>query len=81
MIPKRNQAGQWRLILDLSSPNGNSVNDGIPKDKFSVQYMKAELFPIAIAANLWGHYWSSRQVEFLSDNKSVVDYYYYYKFI
>ena len=42
VIPKRNQAGQWRLILDLSSPTGNSVNDGIPKDKFSVQYMKVD---------------------------------------
>lgn len=42
VIPKRNQRGQWRLILDLSSPAGNSVNDGIPKDKFSVQYMKVD---------------------------------------
>ena len=31
-----------------------------------------ELFPIAIAENLWGHFWSSRRVEFLSGNKSVV---------
>ena len=38
---------------------------------FSIAYK--ELFPIAIAANLWGHYWSSRRVEFLSDNTSVVD--------
>ena len=29
VIPKRNQPNKWRLILDLSSPTGTSVNDGI----------------------------------------------------
>ena len=29
VIPKNNQQGKWRLILDLSSPVGDSVNDGI----------------------------------------------------
>ena len=29
VIPKSSQPGKWRLILDLSSPNGASVNDGI----------------------------------------------------
>lgn len=42
VIPKRKQEGKWRLILDLSSPTGNSVNDGISKDKYSVQYMQVE---------------------------------------
>ena len=42
VIPKRNQEDKWLLILDLSSPTGNSVNDGIPKDKFSVQYMHVD---------------------------------------
>jgi hypothetical protein len=42
VIPKRNQEGKWRLILDLSSPTGNSVNDGIPKEKLSVQYMHVD---------------------------------------
>jgi hypothetical protein len=32
-----------------------------------------ELFPIVIAASLWGHLWVSRQVEFRSDNTSVVE--------
>ena len=32
VIPKKNQPGKWRLILDLSSPSGRSMNDGIPKD-------------------------------------------------
>ncbi len=29
VIPKSNQPGKWRLVLDLSSPDGASVNDGI----------------------------------------------------
>ena len=42
VILKCNQEGKWRLILDLSSPTGNSVNDGILKDTFSVQYMQVD---------------------------------------
>lgn len=42
IIPKKYQPGKWRLILDLSSPLGHSVNDGIPKEPFSVQYMKVD---------------------------------------
>ena len=30
------------MILDLSSPDGHSVNDGIRKDNFTVQYMKVD---------------------------------------
>ena len=32
VIPKKNKPDRWRLILDLSSPDGQSVNDGIAKD-------------------------------------------------
>lgn len=39
VIPKKNQPNKWRLILDLSHPE---VNDGVPKDAFSVQYMKVD---------------------------------------
>ena len=28
VIPKSSQPGKWRLIVDLSSPEGKSVNDG-----------------------------------------------------
>ena len=31
-----------------------------------------ELFPVVIAASLWGHQWSSKRVEFCSDNRAVV---------
>ena len=36
------QPGQWRLILDLSSPHGYSVNDGIPKDPYSLHYTSVD---------------------------------------
>ena len=29
VIPKPHQPGKWRLITDLSSPKGGSVNDGV----------------------------------------------------
>ena len=40
VTPKAGQPGKWRLILDLSSPHGSSVNDGIDPDLFSLQYIK-----------------------------------------
>ena len=42
IIAKKYQPGKWRLIFNLSSPQGHSVNDGIPKGPFSAQYMKAD---------------------------------------
>ena len=42
VIPKKYQPGKWRLILDLSSPLDHGVNDGIPKEPFSLQYMKVD---------------------------------------
>ena len=41
VIPKKGQPGKWRLILD-SSPTQHSVNDGIPKDPFSLQYISVD---------------------------------------
>ena len=38
VIPKRGQPNKWRLIIDLSSPKGYSVNDGIDPALTSVQY-------------------------------------------
>ena len=35
-VPKKD--GSKRLILDLSSPSGSSINDGISHDEFSVKY-------------------------------------------
>ena len=38
VIPKRNRPGKWRLIIDLSSPHGHSINDAIGKDLSSISY-------------------------------------------
>ena len=37
LMPKK-EPGQFRLIHDLSSPHGSSINDGIPKEFSTVQY-------------------------------------------
>ena len=42
VIPKTHQPGKWRLILDLSSPAGHSVNDIIPKDPYSLKYVTVD---------------------------------------
>ena len=42
VIPKANQAGKWRLILELSSPKDSSVNDGIPSDLCSLSYITTD---------------------------------------
>ena len=38
----------------------------------SLSIMYKKLFPIVVAASLWGSQWVSRQVEFLCNNESVV---------
>ena len=38
VIPKKHKPEKWRLILDLSSPAGLSVNDGIDKELCSLAY-------------------------------------------
>ena len=42
VIPKKNRINKWRLILDLSSPEGCSVNDGIQKDLASLSYVSID---------------------------------------
>ena len=41
VIPKKSP-GKWRLITDLSSPEGHSVNDGIPSAVCSLNYVTIE---------------------------------------
>ena len=41
VIPKSEQ-GKWRLILDLSSSQGQSVNDGISKELCSLSYISVD---------------------------------------
>ena len=39
-VPKKN--GKLRMIHHLSSPAGNSVNDGVPADQFSLHYISID---------------------------------------
>ena len=41
-IPKKHKPGKWRLIIDLSSPAGSSVNDGISSEWSSISYVSID---------------------------------------
>ena len=41
LIPKKSP-GEWRLIVDLSSPDGRSVNDGVYEHLCSLKYISVE---------------------------------------
>ena len=52
VIPKKGQPGKWRLIVDLSSPWGASVNDGIAqKSLLFITSLMIKLFAQCLA---WG---------------------------
>ena len=42
LIPKKNKPGKWRLIVDLSSPEGSSINNGIDTDLSSLHYTSVD---------------------------------------
>ena len=42
LVPKSHQVDRWRIIIDLSFPHGNSVNDGIPPELCSLAYASAD---------------------------------------
>ena len=42
VIPKKGKTGRWRLIVDLSSPTGGSVNDGIRTELSSLSYTSVD---------------------------------------
>ena len=42
VIPKGHQPGKWRLIVDLSHPEGASVNDGIDPALCSLRYVRVD---------------------------------------
>ena len=42
VIPKKHQPGKWRMIIDMSSPKGHSVNDGISRDLCSLSYASVD---------------------------------------
>ena len=42
VIPKKNKPGKWRLIVDLSAPEGSSVNDAISREWCSLSYVSID---------------------------------------
>lgn len=52
VVPKGHVLGKWRLITDLSFPEGASVNDGISRDLYSLKYTSVEA--VATAARKLG---------------------------
>ncbi len=42
VIPKKDKPGRWRLIVNLSAPEGASVNDGIAKELARVAYTSVD---------------------------------------
>ena len=42
VIPKKHQAGKWRLITDLSFPEGASINDAIDSTLCSLKYITVD---------------------------------------
>ena len=77
---------RWAPIPDLhvSSDAAGSVEYGVILRRYcfagrwsplqmplSIAYK--ELFPIVLAASMWGHQWSAKRVEFCSHNTAVVE--------
>ena len=50
IIPKKNRPGKWRLIVDLSSPEKESMNDGIRKELCSLLYTSVDAIADGIVA-------------------------------
>ena len=42
VIPKKGKPGRWRLIVDLSTLDGGSVNEGVSKEWSSLHYMSMD---------------------------------------
>ena len=49
IIPKKHQKGKWRMIVDLSHPQGRSINDGISSELCSLSYTKLD----EIVESIW----------------------------
>ena len=50
LIPKHHQPGKYRLIVNLSAPEGSSVNNAISSDLASVQYTTVRKAALQVAA-------------------------------
>ena len=72
VIPKAGQPGKWRLILDLSSPHGRSVNDGIDPEQFSLQYIKFDEVVAMVTKLGWGALMAKFDVQSACRNVAVL---------
>ena len=61
VIPKPNQPGKWRLIVDLSSPTNYSIN--IEPELYSMHYLRMDEVIQAIVQNGWGSQLAKMDVE------------------
>lgn len=63
VIPKRGQRGKWHLV-DLSSPSGYSINNGINPKAFSLQYIKVRLssWLLSMGRGIAGKIWSRSSI-------------------
>ena len=57
VIPKGHTPGKWRMVTDLSFPEGASVNDGIDPHFCSLQYTSVNGWPMQPRAWERGHSW------------------------
>ena len=61
-IPKKHKPGKWRLIMDLSSPAGSSINDGISSEWSSISYVSID-FLLSWFWRLKGLYFSQSRYQ------------------
>ena len=71
VIPRKGQPGEWHLLVDLSSPQGSSVNDGINPDEFSMHYIKLEQIISMVAKHGLGAVMAKVDVEAAYRNIAV----------
>lgn len=57
VISKKNKLGKWRLIVDLPSLEGASINDEISKDMCSMLYTSVDVITEKVV--LWGTTWEN----------------------
>ena len=66
VIPKKGK-GTWRMIIDLSSPKGMSINDGIDETWSSLSYVTVDMAAAKIRQLGPGTQWQSQISEVHSD--------------
>ena len=63
IIPKKNKPNKWRLIVDLSSPEGPSINDGIDQECSSLSYTSIDHLSTLVVSEGRGSYMVKADIE------------------